>query len=144
LAAIQTATTIAIMSRRFRHLSGYLRFLLAGIALVSQLALGGMVLPDDAPQGAIAALDAASILCGGNHPSGHQGPSSHRHQPANPALCPISVALALPSVIPTSSPVLPVSSDSVLYFRAKERPSGRGPPAPTARVGAPRAPPLTA
>ena len=132
------------MSRRFRHLSGYLRFLLAGIALVSQLALGAMVLPDDSPQGALAALDAASILCGGNHPSGHGSPASHRHQPANPALCPISVALSLPSVIPTPAPELPVSSGSVLYLRTKQRPPGRGPPAATARVGAPRAPPLTA
>jgi hypothetical protein len=131
------------MSRRFRHLSGYLRFLLAGIALVSQLALGAVVLPDDAPQGAIAALAAASILCGGNHPS-DQGPASHKHQPANPALCPISVALALPSVIPTPTPELPGSSNSVLYLRTLERPPGRGPPAATARVGAPRAPPLTA
>ncbi len=132
------------MSRRFRHLSGYLRFLLAGIALVSQLALGAMVLPDDAPQGQIAALDAASILCGGNHPSGNGDPASHRHEPTNPALCPISIALALPSVIPTSAPELPLSSHSVLFFRTKERPPGRGPPAATARVGAPRAPPLTA
>ena len=131
------------MSRRFRHLSGYLRFLLAGIALVSQLALGAMVLPDDAPQGAIEALNAASVLCG-NQPSGHKGPASRSHQPANPALCPISVALALPGVIPTAAPVLPVSSNSILYLRTKETPPGRGPPAATARVGAPRAPPVTA
>jgi hypothetical protein len=131
------------MSPRFRHLSGYLRFLLAGVALVSQLALGAMVLPDDAPQGAIAALAAASILCGGNHPSDH-GPAPHKHQPANPALCPISVALALPSVIATPAPDLPASSNSVLYLRIEERPPGRGPPAATARVGAPRAPPLMA
>lgn len=132
------------MARRFRHPSGFLSFLLACIALVSQLALGGVVLPDESPQGAIAALDAASILCGGNHPSGNGGPASHRHQPANPALCPISIALALPSVIPTFAPELPVSSHSVLYLTTKERPPGRGPPAATARVGAPRAPPLTA
>ena len=132
------------MSRRFRHLSGYLRFLLAAIALISQLALGAMVLPDDAPAGALAALDAVSILCDGNHPSDHRSPASHSHQPASPALCPISVALALPGVIPTPAPILPVSSNSVLYLSTTERPPGRGPPAATARVGAPRAPPLTA
>jgi len=132
------------MSRRFRHVPDVLSFLLACVALVSQLAIGAMVLPDDAPQGAIAALDAASVLCGGNHPSGHGSPASHSHQPANPALCPISLALALPSVIPTPAPELPVSSNSVLYLKTKERPPGRGPPAATARVGAPRAPPLTA
>jgi len=132
------------MSRRFRHLSGYLRFLLTGIALVSQLALGAMVLPNDVPQGAIAALNAATVLCGGNQRPGDKGPASRSHQPANPALCPTSVALALPGVIPTTAPIVPVSSNSILYLRTKERPPGRGPPAATARVGAPRAPPVMA
>jgi hypothetical protein len=131
------------MSRRFRHLLGYLSFLLAAIALVSQLALGAMVLPDDDARGAIAALDATVILCGADHPSGHTGPASHKHQHAAPALCPISIALALPGVITTSAPELTTIYESVLFLRARERPPGRGPPEATARVGAPRAPPLT-
>lgn len=132
------------MTPGFRHLCGHLRFLFAGIALVSQLALGAVVLPDNGPERTIAALNAARLLCDGNHPSDHGAPLSHKHPPANPALRPISVALALPSVIVTAAPELPATSGSVLYVRANERPPGRGPPEATARVGAPRAPPPTA
>ncbi len=143
-AMLKTAANLVDMARRFRHPSGLLSFLLTCLALVSQLALGSVVLPDDSAQGAIAALNAASTLCDGNHAPSDKGPLSHKHQPASPALCPTSVALALPSVIPTPAPVLPVSSAPVLYLTTTERSPGRGRPAATARVGTPRAPPLTA
>ncbi len=132
------------MARRPRHSFGLLTYLLVSLALMSQLAVGAMVLPDTSPYTTLAALDAASILCGTDQPSGHIPPSQRRHAPANPALCPISVALALPSVIPTSTPELPIFSGAVVHLGAEERPPARGPPSPAARVGSPRGPPLTA
>ncbi len=130
------------MARGFRHHPRFLSFLLVVVAVVSQLALGAMVLPDDSPAGEIAALDAVALLCG--HLPGHDGSPAHRHRTGHPALCPVSIALALPSAIPTSGPALPVSYDTALIIRTKDRPPARGLPARTARVGAQRAPPLTA
>lgn len=144
LVAIPTAAILPPIVRRSRHPSGLLTYLLVSIALISQLALGAMVLPDTSPDTTLSALDAVSVLCGTDQPSGHVPPSQHRHTPANPALCPISVALALPSVIPTTAPEPPVFSGAVVHLGAQERPPARGPPSPTARVGTPRGPPLTA
>ena len=120
-----------------------LGFLAALLALVSQLALGAMVLPDPASPDQLAALDAVSILCTGLPSSDNGGTAPHRHHAADLALCPLTVTLALPAVILTPSPALP-PPPSVLAFRTRERPPGRGPPLPTARVGAPRAPPFLA
>jgi hypothetical protein len=114
--------------------------LLAVLALVSQLALGAMVLPDESSSAKLAALDAVSILCTGTKAPHHDGPAQHRHHPGDPALCPLSVALALPAVVLTASAALPIPSSEIVV-RTRERPPGRGPPLETARVGAPRAPP---
>lgn len=133
------------MLRRLRHRSGLFEYLIATIALVSQIALGAIVLPDRSAQQDLAAFAAASIFCNGGHTAGHHAPASHRHRPADPALCPLSIALALPSVILSPVPVLPAANETVLLFRTRERSPGRGRLPATARVGAPRAPPsLTA
>ena len=118
-----------------------LGLLTALLALVSQLALGAMVLPDAPDQ--VAALDAVGILCSGAAPTDDGGTAPHRHHASDLALCPLTVALALPAVVLTSAPALPPPAP-VLAFRMRERPPGRGPPPPTARVGAPRAPPSLA
>ncbi len=130
------------MARRFRHVPGLIFHLLVGIALISQLALGAMVLPDDSPHATLAALDAAGILCGADR-TGHAPPASPHHR-ASPALCPISVALALPSVVPTAALELPVFSGAIVHLGPEDAPPARGPPSPAARVGTPRGPPLTA
>ncbi len=130
------------MPQRFGSRSWTVGFALAVVALVSQLALGAMVLRDDQPANGIAALDAVSILCTGAKPPYHPGPAHHRH--GDPAVCPISIALTLPSVVLGSAPALLPRSGAILVFRDWGHPPGRGPPPSTARVGEPRGPPVTA
>jgi len=131
------------VAKRAAHPSTALGFLTAIIALVSQLALGA-VLPLDGPvPQQIAALNAVRVLCDGSQPSDHGGKPDHGRRPLAPAICPISVTLSLPSVLLAPAPLLPTPSAPVLYVRAIERPPLRGPPHATARVGEPRAPPLS-
>ncbi len=131
--------------RRARSSPRRAGFLVAMIALVSQLALGGLVPPDDDAVSRLAALDAVSILCSGHQaadPKGGQAP--HRHHAIDLALCPLAIALAVPDcLLPTSAPLTPARSCGT-GDGSREPPPGRGPPAATARVGAPRAPPVTA
>ncbi len=129
------------MTPRIPRALAVLGFLAALLALVSQVALGAVVLPDRAPADQLAALDAVSLLCGGAPQDG--GTAPHRHHAADPALCPLSVALALPAVIPVSSAALPAPR-AARVFTPRERPPGRGPPPASARVGAPRGPPILA
>jgi hypothetical protein len=131
------------VTKRAAHPSAFLGFLTAVIALVSQLALGAVLPPDGPTPPQIAALNAVLVLCDGSQPSDHGGKTDHSHRRLAPAICPISATLSLPSVVLTPGPVLPAPSPSALYMRAPERPPGRGPPPATARVGAPRAPPLS-
>jgi hypothetical protein len=131
------------VARRAAHPSTVLGFLTAVIALVSQLALGAVLPPDGPTPQQIAALNAVRVLCDGSQPADRGGKPGHGHRPMAPAICPISVTLSLPSVVLTPAPVLPAPSAPVLYARAVEQPPGRGPPPATARVGVPRAPPLS-
>ncbi|HEY6440488.1 MAG TPA: hypothetical protein VIY55_10745 [Acetobacteraceae bacterium] len=131
------------MSRRLRHRPGFLGLLIAGIALVSQLALGAILPTDDAlAEQAAAAFNAVAIFCAAPQSPDHN--KSSKHQPAPPLLCPASTALALPGVVLTPAPLLPPPPASVLSSGARERPPGRGPPPASARVGPPRAPPFPA
>jgi hypothetical protein len=132
------------MSHRSRPFLGLLSILLAALALISQLALGAMLLPDGSSASEVAAFDAVSVLCSGNHSPDDGDTTRHTHRPVDRAICPLSVALALPSIVPTPEVALPARAASVLVFRVRDRPPGRGPPLATARVGAPRAPPPTA
>jgi hypothetical protein len=131
------------VAKRASHPSALLGFLTAVIAMVSQLALGA-VLPSDGPTTQqIAALNAVRVMCDSSQNSDRGGKRDHGHRPLAPAICPISVTLSLPSVLLTPAPALPTPSAPVLYVRAAERPPLRGPPPATARVGEPRAPPLS-
>ncbi len=115
-------------------------WLAAIVAIVSQLALGSVVLPDAATDQR-ATLLAAGVRCDGAPAAHAGGTTSHRHRHAATALCPLATALSLPPVVMISAP-LPLPSPSLAFAAAsRERPPGRGPPLPTARVGAPRAPP---
>ncbi len=116
--------------------------LAAILALVSQIALGAVVVPDDA-LAAQARLVSASVICVG-HASGAAGGKT-RHHPHAPgkALCPLGVALASQSCVLTPS-VLLASPAPVITARIAAAPPARGPPPPTARVGEPRAPPVPA
>jgi hypothetical protein len=130
----------SIVARRFKRSRSALAFLAAVVALVSQIALGGTVPAQEVSDEQIAALNAIGISCDSSQPPGQGDASHHDHRPA-PAICPISVALALPSVVLTPAPILPPPSAPIAYARAMERPPGRGPPPATSRVGVPRAPP---
>ena len=117
--------------------------LAAVLALVSQLALGAVVLPDDAPAGQLAELDAVSVLCTGAAPD-QNTPTPHQRHAADLTLCPLSIALAAPCCLPEpAAPALPPPPPAIAA-RSFERPPGRGPPPATARVGEPRAPPVLA
>jgi hypothetical protein len=116
-------------------------WLLAMLALTSQLALGAVVLPDEAGgrNHSVATLDALSILCNSAAPTApHQVPH-HRHHP-DCVLCPLCVALAMPAVILTSGPELPQPT-----FRLTEGaallPPARGPPAQPRHTPPSRGPP---
>ena len=114
----------------------------AVLALVSQLALGAVMLPDNAPADQLAELDAVSVLCTGAAPD-RNTPTPHRHHAADLTLCPLSIALAAPCCLPEPVPALP-PPPAAIVARSFDHPPGRGPPAATARVGEPRAPPVLA
>jgi hypothetical protein len=99
------------------------------MALVSQLALGSMVLPDQTPPVSWAAADAVSVLCG---PHQHdRAPPAHHHE--SPVLCARSVALALPLVLLASDVAVPLPRP-VTTHRVVILASARGPPALVVRV----------
>ena len=128
--------------RRTSHKSGW-SWLAALVAIVSQLALGAVVLPD-AQTDQRAVLASVSIFCDGTTSPQTGGAAPHRHHAADPALCPLAVTLSLPSVMIAPAPQLPLPSNVVFAAASRERPPGRGPPLPTARDGLPRAPPFFA
>ena len=119
--------------------------LAAVLALVSQLAIGAMVLPDRAP--AATAVASIAVLCVGATAPAH-GPTlpapAHRpHTGGGVGLCPLGVALDLPAVVPTGDVVVPMPRLGV----------ARGPlvtptvvvlQPPARRAWTPRGPPLQA
>ncbi len=116
--------------------------LVAVVALASQLALGSVVLPDEAAarDQSVATLDALTILCDAAGPASPGQPPRHQHHP-DCALCPLSVALALPAVVLTSEPALPPPS-SRLADGAALPPPARGPPAQPRHTPPSRGPPV--
>lgn len=109
------------------------------LALVSQLALGAVVLPDDTAGRQRADLAALSIQCSSSSPR-EPIHHHHHHRAGEPALCPLATALALPAVILMPAPVLPTVGSS-LALRWLATASARGPPSAVARPGLPRGPP---
>jgi hypothetical protein len=144
LRALVVASSIMVygVACRFRHPSRLFGLLAVLVALVSQLALGSMVVSDDTPQGQLVALNAASIFCQSDHASGSGGKSIPHHA-ADYALCALSVALALPSVILASDPLLP-GPRNALTLRSGEPQQARAPPRHAFAAAYPRGPPRLA
>ncbi len=129
--------------RRHRWLpAGLPGLLVAVLAIASQLALGTIVLPDEAAarEQSVAALDALSILCNAAAPAAPDQPVHHRHNP-DCAVCPLSVALAMPAAVLGSAPEVPAPS-SQSAARATLLPPARGPPAQPHRTPPSQGPPL--
>ncbi len=125
-------------SARIRLPLPFMRALLATVALVSQLVLGSLLLPDEAA-GAAAQLRTVVVLCTGAA-AATRTPAHHRHHPDGSATCPLEIALALPAVILPAAVVLPslATSPRTTPFTM---PPARGPPASSAWALHARAPP---
>ncbi|MFL5333382.1 MAG: hypothetical protein ACJ8H8_09420 [Geminicoccaceae bacterium] len=137
---IASAIMVSGVASRFRHPSRLFGLLAVLVALVSQLALGSMVIPDEQPsQTQLGALDAASSFCQSGHPPGGSGKPIPHHA-ADYALCALSVALALPSVILASDPHLP-GPGNALPLRLKQPQQARAPPRHGFAAAYPRGPP---
>ncbi len=134
------------MSSRRRHPwlpANVLSLLLALLALTSQVALGAVVLPDEAAarEQSVATLDALSIICDSSPATApDQPPPHHRHNP-DCALCPLTTALAMPAVILASGPDLPPPTRRVGDAAALPPPA-RGPPAQPCHTPPSRGPPI--
>lgn len=127
------------LSRRFRRSFRCVGLMAVLAALVSQLALGAVVIPDD-PQSNLAALDAASVFCqSGNDAQGGKRPPVQRHA-ADCALCPLTISLALSTVILTPEPLLPEPGLG-RALPAGTRPQSRAPPSHAFAAAYPRGPP---
>ncbi|WP_419729473.1 hypothetical protein [Lichenicola sp.] len=114
-----------------------LRALFAVVALVGQLAVSSLVLPDRSDAAALSRVDAATVLCMSGTTT--QTPPAHRHHPLHAAR-PLDLALELPAVIllPGSGlppPRLPIGGERILL------PPARAPPAATAWAWRARDPP---
>ena len=119
-------------------------FLVALLAIASQLALGAIVLPDEvsAREQSVAALDALSILCDSATPTKpDDAPKHHHRQNPDCAICPLGVALAMPAAVLVSGPALPPPS-SHMADRSAFPPPARGPPAQPRHTPPSRGPPV--
>ena len=116
-------------------------FLIALICLVSQIAIGTLVIPDDTSGSQLAALTIASIDCHASPASAPGGRSHHPHRQTEPAVCPLRLALELPGVTLLPPVVIPESLTATAA-RVGLPPPSRGPPPAPVRVGQPRAPPV--
>ena len=115
--------------------------LLAVLAVVSQLALGSVFLPDEASaQQQVAALDALSVLCDSTTPILPSGQPAHQRHSHGGPLCPLSVTLALPAVVLASAPDLPLPQGRSAGQSALPPPS-RGPSTQPRYALLPRGPP---
>ncbi len=108
-------------------------------ALVSQLALGAVVIPDD-PQSQLAALDAASVFCQSGGGADDSGQPPLQHHAADYALCPFGIALALPNIVLSPAPLVPEPSRSIA-LPTGTLPQGRAPPSHSFAANYPRGPP---
>jgi hypothetical protein len=118
--------------------------LVALLAIASQLALGAIVLPDEASarEQSVAALDALTIFCSSATPTAPDDAPKHHHRHAQDcAICPLAVALAMPAAVLASAPALPPPS-SRAADRAALPPPARGPPAQPRYTPPSRGPPV--
>lgn len=127
------------LSRRFRRPFRCVGLMAVLAALVSQLALGAVVIADD-PQSQLAALETASVFCqSGSGTQGGERLPVQRHA-ADYALCPLSVSLALPATILSPEPLLPEPGPG-RALPAGKLPQSRAPPAHAFAAAYPRGPP---
>jgi hypothetical protein len=117
-------------------------FLVAVLALISQLALGSVVLPDVAPASVLDTLSAAMVDCSPVTPADKRLPPAPRPE-SEKALCPLSVALALPAVILLPAPMLPPPV-LMLSGRGADLPQARAPPSAVRYAPYPTGPPVLA
>ena len=129
-------------TKHLRSLGSLPGLLLAVLALVSQLALGSIAMPDEAAarEQSVAALDSLSIICSATTPVEH-APGQHHHHGMDCAVCPLCAALAMHAVVLGSGPDLPAPS-SRLAHRATLPPPARAPPAQPRHAPPPRGPPV--
>lgn len=85
---------------------GALGLIAAWLALISQLVLGTLVLPDAAPKGGLDRMAGLSVICRPGHPPPDHHPQPHLPGPEQ-ALLALAAAVALPGIILTSATVLP-------------------------------------
>jgi len=98
------------------------------MALISQIVLGSLVLPDRAAAGPMVALRAAMVLCESGPPP-RMTPAHHRQrQPTRAMTCSLDAALELPAVILIPAVIVPPPSLPVAG-RMIALPPARGPPA---------------
>ena len=119
---------------------GLTSLLFVVLALVSQLVLGSLALPDEKPSAAIDALAAVSALCHAPALPTRHHEAPHAPSPAATG-CTLAIALALPGIILTDAILLPLPADTRLS-PAMVLPPARAPPPRIASDGAPRGPPL--
>ena len=122
-----------------------LRALFAVLALVGQLAVGSLVLPDRLDAASVARINATMVLCKSSSVdrvgAGHVAPA-HRHHPVQHARAPeqsleLPAAILLPAV-ELPPPPLPVRRDMATL------PPSRAPPCTAAWAWRARAPPILA
>ena len=111
------------------------------LALVSQLALGAVVLPDVSPADQLAALNAAVVDCAPD--PGNDTPAIPHQRDAGAALCPLAAALDAPGAILAASPTLPPPAKATAT-RAALPPQSRAPPGHPVEARYPRGPPILA
>lgn len=102
-----------------------LRALLAIVALVSQLTLGSLVLPD--ASSAAASLDAVTILCA-SASAGTPLPAHHHPHPVDQPLGQLAAALTLPALLLLPSLVHPSPATVTTGRCFVALPPARGPP----------------
>ena len=128
-----------VMTSLYRRLG----LLLALLAFVSLLALGATVLPDDASAAQQTELDAVSILCASSPAA---SPAHRPHPPrhhASPALCPLSLALALPLIVLALLPLL-LGPAAQLVAWCRRDAADSLPSSLASCLGLPRGPPILA
>ena len=115
--------------------------ILAWLALLSQLVLGTLVLPDTAPDPGLDRIAALSVICRPGHPPPDRHPLPHLPSQEH-ALLALAATVALPGIILTTVAALPAPG-VVSIPHAVILPPPRAPPVRFITDGAPRGPPAT-
>jgi hypothetical protein len=118
---------------------GLFGFVVALLAIVSQVAVASVVWPDDAARARIAALETVSVVCQGGKPAGPAQAPVHR--PVDPSLCPPAAAFAIPLAVMASGALLPLQRQA-LPLHADARAAIAAPPGAAPEAAFPRGPPF--